>query len=57
MNDCCTCKHGLKRCEFSYKKYGSYEYSIECCLIENEDMPWRKNNDNCEKYEERKDKK
>ena len=54
MNDICkNCKNGLKRCDFSYKKYGSYHCSIECTLIENEKMPYRRNEDTCERFEKK----
>jgi hypothetical protein len=56
MGTCKECKHGLERCEFSYRKYGSYHCDIECCLIENEDMPYRKGADTCEKYQEKENK-
>ena len=49
-------QNALKRGDFSYKKYGSYARPIECCLIENEVMPWRKKEDTCDKYEEREEK-
>ena len=55
MKGCRNCKHGLKRCEFSFKKYGNYYCNIECCLPENERMPYRRNEDICDKYEERED--
>ena len=53
MRTCKECKNGLKRCEFSFKKYGSYYCDIECCLLENEDMPWRRSSDSCDKFSEK----
>ena len=55
MNNCKNCKNSLKRCDFSFKKYGSYNCPLECTLIENEIMPYRKDNDTCNKFEERED--
>lgn len=55
MDNCKNCKNGFKRSDFSFKKYGNYCYDIECCLIENEHMPYRKNDDCCEKYEIKED--
>ena len=47
---CKDCKNGLKRCDFSYRKYGAYHCGFECLLIENERTPFRKFNDTCEKF-------
>ena len=54
MRTCKECKNGLKRCAFSLDKYGAYYLDYECCLMENEDFPWRDGNkDTCDKYEEK----
>ena len=48
--NCRNCENGLKRSNFSFSRYGSYGHSIECCLIENEKTPYRRNDDTCEKF-------
>lgn len=47
---CKDCRYSMKRCAFSYKQYGSYHCSYECSLPENEKTPYRRSDDNCEKY-------
>ena len=52
--NCGTCANALKRCAFSFKKYGNYQCEIECCLKQNERTPYRKGIECCEKWEGKK---
>lgn len=57
QKECKNCLNGLKRSDFSFSKYGAYYCDIECCLIENEDSPYRRSVDTCEKFKEKKESK
>lgn len=54
MDSCKKCLFGLKRSEYSLKKYGAYHCSIECLLTESERTPYRRPDECCLKFERRK---
>lgn len=50
---CKNCGRALLRGSYSHSRYGSDWCSFECCLEENERMPYRKSDDTCDKWLEK----
>ena len=53
---CKNCKYGYMRSSFDISKYGNYGYPLECIKPKTEFTPYRRANDNCEKWEPKDDK-
>ena len=50
---CKNCKFSLKRCPFSFKKYGNYSHGYECTKDHNDVPTYKRLDDTCNQFQKK----